>query len=217
MQATNGQAIINDQKVALPGTPIEMGDQLTVLDHPVSLVSTTGQSFLWVQPDSRLRLDYAEQDPPRYYISIEAGGGALETSGTHFIFDPGSPKHKINEGTATWTMTENALNFQRSHHPNFSPRYLQQKTQWKQNPIKRKEQWFVGSLEPERKVSESIRRYHQKRGQWPGSLREVFGYWVRDRFGQVYLYRHDGKKFTVESAGRDGKFTPRQLQPFNRN
>lgn len=210
----HGGTVVRDGDVLLPGEPISSTDRISVIHHEFKAVSSDGAIRMTLQPGSWVSYERVYPDTPVVRARVYGGEGIFRVKGGRVELKFHDASLSVNRGIVSWDLTlqppELRLsNYQGERQASFEGWRIMVDDELNspfddRNPApERKEQWFVGSLESGPSVVEAVSAQAKRNHRRPENLTEVFGYWVRDRWGNPYLYWPRKDRFMVVSAGED--------------
>ncbi|MFB6357074.1 MAG: hypothetical protein ABEJ65_11245 [bacterium] len=217
---SSGGSVLRSKTVLLPGQSIESMGDIEVLEAPLNVQTRAGdvrfqfKSGTHVQILRVQQISQANREITRVVLDHDRGSGVVHVdSGKVIHYFPGGSVQQTS-GVMSWTLHNDSGVIQvrnRSDIHVVGNRLVNisvQETRLKQvpelkSPIPPPVEYQSGTLESLNSVRRRINRFSRKHKK-PGSIREVFGYWVRDRWGNPYLYRPRKSRFVLRSSGPDG-------------
>lgn len=227
VQSTRGDAVRQSGGVLLPGMTVPAGETLRTHRAPLELRNGSGGIQVRLDPASRTQVAGSLTRPDGLHLrhGSRPGGGQTYTregrivhrwKRARLVQDHGRlgwrwhpPKLRLTLGPdlrGHWKVPGGTLPLRPS--PTSGWPVLRPDTTGgplfpvrKPPPAARRNT----SLIPPGNLMERLADHARERGV-PDRLPAVFGHWVRDRWGTVYLYLPEGNTMRIISAGPDGRF-----------
>lgn len=217
--ASQGTSAVDGGSVLLPGDVLEAGKRVRVGSSP--LYAQFGDETM-----ARLEFDAGTVfrhrgrplGPKSAELEVESGRGVLQVETGSFILDFPAITLLVEKGTLRWRLrsTHRELTVDPSvqlflvsdggtvpvEQTDVAVSETSLKPDWPVNshPLEEYEQY--STLRPGKDVLRSLAG-HSEPDEPAESLLEVFGHWVRDQWGNVYLYNSEGNQLNLRSAGPD--------------
>lgn len=218
--SSNGGSVELGHDVLLKGEPIKTLDEVRVFHGPLELRSVGHRVGFVLNSGSRVRFNRVRSDTPLVRMRVLNGSGTMAIQKGLGTVQVLGHDVTVQQGIFRWNLSKKRglIKHSKKFRGDLSQVEAAQETtvdtfsgdkmfdRGQQNRLKKKEKWYVGSLMKGQKVKAAVSHYTSKNGRRPRSLRNVFGYWVRDRWGQVFLYRPSDSRYRIISAGPDQTF-----------
>lgn len=200
-----GGSVKHGGDVLLRGEPIRSGESFQTIQAPLTLVTSDRSIAMRFTPGSDVTVNRVYPSSARINLTIRSGTGIIRVKQGHLTGTIGDRGVRLTDGILRWKQRKDRFNVSRdtSAGQNDTPGVTPSLSLTVDQVPKTKQRWHAGSLMPGRTVKRAVQRYENRHGEPPERLRDVFGYWVRDRRGNLFLYEHDQTGFTVTSAGYD--------------
>jgi hypothetical protein len=203
----SGQAVLTGEDVLLQGEPIRATETVRTLGGSLLLVTPDESIALRLRPRSVVTIRHINSDPPSLSLQVQEGTGTLNVRSGRATTD--LAKHTLSIRGERFHWEENGgewrVGFSNSsrtgEHPLNDTLEVPAFQIPEAPPVQKR--WHEGSIVTGKRVVDSVRSFRSRTGDWPSKLDAVFGFWVRDRWGGVYLYRTEPHP-TLRSAGPDG-------------
>lgn len=221
--SSRGTSGVVGGSVLLPGDRIETGDVVRVGSAP--LYVRLGRAPL-------VRVRFAEQSRVRYRgrpvgpktlrIEVLEGKGVVDVRGGTVVLTAGGKNVLLRSGRVQWRFSGGELRLVAGDSADIdgiragsvvsrpemtvSVERRRVSVKWPADPHPLENYEQYSTLVEGKKVLGTLLRHGSN--DPPYSPLDVFGHWVRDRWGNVYLYRWGGRRIRLRSAGPDeGLFT----------
>jgi len=230
--SSEGGSILTGEDVLLPGEPIHTGDRVKSISHDLKMVSSKQKIYYKQGAGSDVTFVRVFGDTSRLKIRVHSGDGQVRVKQGRVDLIISGMGYTIEKGALGWQEESGHVQLRRTDATQFN-RFIPLGNDSSGNPvrmnvvksiapdtfpsIKMKKQWYSSSMESGTRVANGIEDYHSRHGSLPESLREVFGYWVRDRYGKVYLYIRRPDGFRLISGGSDQQLLTRDDRIWSRN
>lgn len=223
---SGGGSLGGRDRIIVRGDAVSSGDRLEVLNRPLVVALSDTSVVLRFESGSRWRYRGRYSDSRRPEVSVRSGAGRARARArpVRLVF-PAVTLH-LRGGLVQWTLDGNRLTVRAT--PRTLAYVKQSDTEIplsrsdvygggvevpRQDPVKSSgmPRNFSGgpaqssSLLSGGRLRRRIEETARRTGKYPETLVELFGHWVRDRWGNVYYYNPDGDGFTVVSGGPDGR------------